>query len=459
MKFLVSLFKHDTFLGVHSAVSSYPEGRQPIMDNQITSAFKGYHHNHDGNIALMTAIILPVITGIAGLAVIYLQGFQQKTMLQSGLDSGVLAGTAMNYKASDADRIAAAEAAFYANVKNGEIFSSDSVAEFVAEGTPKPTFTVKKTSVSGVAVAKVENSLGAALGISNVTIEARAKAAKRQSEPLCLLTLGESAPKSIYVYGNAHLDADCPVQANSEDSEAISISGAQSKLTASIIGVTGGSSGSGISPAPITGTQPVTDPFADLPVPLPGACKMTDAVIKTTQTLNSGTYCGGLNVKTGATVTLNPGIYIMLDGQLLIDSGGRLEGEEVMIALVGKDSTIAMGSDSFAKLTSPVSGTYKNIQFMSDRELSQSKFEEEWTTIKSGATLEYDGVMYLPEQNFWVSGTAHQAIIKAYSPAHAIVTNTVWAQGNAVLEIHQEDRRDIGEVHGSGFNYSARLVK
>ena len=167
-----------------------------------------------------------------------------------------------------------------------------------------------------------------------------------------------------------------------------------------------------ITPAPIRGTEPVSDPYAFLPVPEPSSCLMTNAVIKSSQSLNPGTYCGGLNV------------------------------------------------DSSAKLTSPVSGTYKNMQFMPDRDLSGSKFNAEWSQIFSGATLEYDGAMYLPEQNFWVSGTAHEAVIKAYSPAFALVADTVWIQGNARIEIRQEDRRDIGEVSGkTGFAYSAKLVK
>lgn len=419
-----------------------------------------YARNEGGNIAVITALGLTVLTGVSGLAVIYLQGFQQKTGLQAALDSGVLAGTALGYSASDKMRVSAAEAAFYANSKHGGIFGERSAADFIAEGMPKPTFTVMKAAVSGAAYARIENSLGAAVGISSLDVEVKARATKRDSTPLCLLTLGESAPKSLYVYGNASLSADCAIQANSTDSSAIEVAGTRSSLSASMIGVTGGSSGTAINPSPIRGTVPVDDPYASLPVPETGACLMTGATIKTSQSLSPGTYCGGLTIKTGATATLKPGIFVIKDGQFRIDSGGRVEGHEVLIALVGDDSYIYMGSDSSAKLTSPVDGIYKNIQFMSDRDLSGSKFEEEWSTILSGATLEFDGVMYLPEQKFWVSGTAHEAVVKAYSPAYAMVVDTAYIQGNAVVEVKQMDRRHIGEVSGRvGFGYGAKLVK
>jgi hypothetical protein len=97
---------------------------------------------------------------------------------------------------------------------------------------------------------------------------------------------------------------------------------------------------------------------------------------------------------------------------------------------------------------------------MSDRDVSHSKFEQEWTTIFSGATLDYDGVMYLPEQQFWVSGTGHDVIISANSPSLAIVVEKIWAQGNVVLEITQEDRRGIGKVaQAPGFGFGAMLAK
>ncbi len=414
----------------------------------------------NGNITVISALAVSVLTGIAGLAVIYQQGVHQRTVLQAALDSGVLAGTALRYGSNDAERIKAAEAAFFANADVGSMFGVEPAGEFIAEGAVKPEFTVKKTAVSGTASVKINNSLGAALGVTKLDVAVGAKAKKRETAPLCLLTLGETAPNSIYAYGNAVLDANCPVQANSSDPEAISVTGSKSTISASIIGVTGGSSGSSIKPAPIQGTEPVADPYALLDVPEPGACLMTNAVIKTSGKLAPGTYCGGITVKTGATVTLNPGIYIIKDGQFRTDSGGRIEGSEVLIALVGADSYLYLGSDSTVKLTSPSSGLYKNLQFMSDRTTDDSKFGEEWTQISSGAVLEYDGAMYLPEQNFWVSGTGHQAIIKAFSPTLAMVVDTAWIQGNAVVELRQEDRRNIGNSDGkTGFEYGATLVR
>ena len=77
----------------------------------------------------------------------------------------------------------------------------------------------------------------------------------------------------------------------------------------------------------------------------------------------------------------------------------------------------------------------------------------------SGAELEFDGAMYLPEQQLWVSGTSGDSVFRAYSPSMAVVVDTLWNQGNAVMEVHHEDRRNIGAVSGDvQFQYGARLT-
>ena len=149
----------------------------------------------------------------------------------------------------------------------------------------------------------------------------------------------------------------------------------------------------------------------------------------------------------------------MKDGQFAVNSGATVTGDEVMIALVGADSYIHLMSNSVTKVTSPRDGTYKNIQFMSDRDLTLSKFEQEWTTILGGATLDYDGVLYLPEQQFWVGGAGGDVIINGNSPTIAMVADKIWAQGNAIFEITQADRRAMGLTPENSFAYGARLVR
>jgi hypothetical protein len=184
-----------------------------------------------------------------------------------------------------------------------------------------------------------------------------ATAEKLHSSPLCILALNKTQPASIEIYGNASLKAkDCAVQSNSSDGSGLKLYGSSSFASAADFGVTGGHKGDNWSPEPIGGVDRVVDPFADLPFPDNGPCiNAKSKLSKSEFELEPGTYCGGLNIGAHAVVT----------------------GDEVMIAFGGADSFLYLLSGADVNLTSPTNGTYKNMQFMSDRDLSQSMHEEE----------------------------------------------------------------------------------
>jgi hypothetical protein len=423
---------------------------------------KRFVRDISGNVAIFVAIGFSALAGSAGIALLMVQDNYERTKLQAALDAGALAGTALPFGASDAERIKVAEASFTQNANaGGSMSTSDPDARYVSGSTVKPVFSVSEARVAGTASIKINAGLGAFVGIEDFDVNVDAQAEKISSDQVCVLALNASSPKGIEVYGNAQFNAhDCAAQANSDDSEGMYMNG-NASASASMFGVTGNFEGNAWSPQPTAGIEPTKDPYADVPVPTPGICMdVASKMQQSTVTLDPGTYCGGLNIKADSHVTLNPGIYIMKDGKFAVNSGAVVRGEEVMIAFVGADSFLHLLSQADMNITSPVSGTYKNLAFMSDRDLSSSKHEEEWTTIMGGAKLEYDGVMYLPEQQIWVSGTAHETIIKGYSPTMVMVADKIWSQGNAVYDLYKEDRRGIGLDGGvASFSYGARLVK
>jgi hypothetical protein len=94
-----------------------------------------------------------------------------------------------------------------------------------------------------------------------------------------------------------------------------SLSGSNTKLTASAIDVVktaSNSGGSSSSPTPTTGVTATADPLASLALPdtssltVQSSSRMT---IKDNTTLNPGIYQGGLSIKNRAIVALNAGIY------------------------------------------------------------------------------------------------------------------------------------------------------
>jgi Flp pilus assembly protein TadG len=424
--------------------------------------FKKFLACSSGNVAMIFAFASTACVGVAGVAITFGQINNQKTHLQQSLDAAVLAGTALPYSASASERIDTAMRIFDENSNGAGKFDQETrVRDFKVNQSPEIIFSVKGANVTGNASSLVQGGLASVLGIGSTKITAASSAIRLDSDPVCVLALTPSSPNGLEVYGNASFNANnCAVQANSENSAGMRTYG-KGRASASQFGVTGNFTGTSFEPMPYTDIEPVVDPYKSLPVPIAGPClnvstKLTGESI----TLDPGTYCGGVNIKAGSNITFNPGSYIMKDGTLSINSGSKLTGNEVTIFFVGANSYLHMLSDSEAKLTSPKSGTYKNIQMMSDRDLSASKFNEEWTTILSGAKLDFDGVLYMPEQQFLVSGTAHEAIITGTSPTMMLVTDKIWAQGNAVFNLTQEDKRGIGADTGlATFSYGSRIIR
>jgi hypothetical protein len=256
--------------------------------------------------------------------------------------------------------------------------------------------------------------------------------------------------------GHAELNAtNCAIQANSDNGGAIRLVG-QPMVKGTAIGVTGSFKGSGFSPAPTEGTEPIPDPYAQLPFPPSDACKAKAKAVKiqnTTVSIAPGTHCGGLDLQAGAVVTFEPGIHVFKNGALSINSGADVKGDKVLLAFTGEGSTLYMNGSAKMTLTSPVSGTYANMQFMADRNSS----EMPWGVgLVGNITLQYDGAMYFPGQNIWISGGS---IVTATSPSYAIVGDKVWVQDQSVVTVTQENTRDLEVADAKGYGFGAVLVE
>jgi hypothetical protein len=101
--------------------------------------------------------------------------------------------------------------------------------------------------------------------------------------------------------------------------------------------------------------------------PSVGSCNYTNTVIDgTTQTLQPGTYCGGLTVTNAANVTLAAGIFVITGAPLLVDKGSTLKGSHVGIYLGGANANLAFDTDSTISLSAPSSGPLAGILVYDD---------------------------------------------------------------------------------------------
>jgi hypothetical protein len=390
-----------------------------------------FREREDGQVAVMFALALVPLMAAAGAAVDYSHGNQIRTSLQKALDSAVLAAA---IDASPNWRTVAL------NSFNGNVNAKNSSVR-------TPTFTLEKDVYSGSVSALTETSFMGVVGISSLTVSA-SSAATTAKIPLCVLALNAFDSGAFDMNGNSKFNApNCAVQANSRSSKGMTQEG-KPTANARKFGVSGGHSGGGFSPPPKDGSAAVTDPYAGIPFPAYDACgaKVGKGLVIQggSTTLSPGTYCGGIRMKGGASVTLQPGIYVMVDGSFWLDGGSSATGKEVVIAFTGDDATLRIWGDSTVDLTSPTSGTYKNFQFFQNP--NDDKGRGAWVSIggngntddKSKAT--WDGMAYFPTQNFWVFGNT---VVNINSPAMPLVAGQIWVQGNATLNVSNDNPRNL----------------
>lgn len=250
----------------------------------------------------------------------------------------------------------------------------------------------------------------------------------------CILALDPDVSDALIVQSGGHVFAnDCNVAVNSNSNQALCVtSSQQGSLTATSVSVTGlvdtGCGGT------ITGTlstrQPAAaDPLSSVQLTLADTLSNSLASCKggvydenlskyvATATINPsvgagavGAYCGGLNIaKSGATLTLNPGIYVIRGGGFNVSAGASVQGNGVAIINLnpppptspGKFSPINIAGDGTVNLTAMTTGTLAGIVFYTPRNQGDPG-KVQLNTIHSSATAVIGGTMYFPDQELHI---------------------------------------------------------
>ena len=87
-----------------------------------------------------------------------------------------------------------------------------------------------------------------------------------------------------------------------------------------------------------THTSPVADPYVRLEVPSYPGCTRTRYRLdeRKTETISPGIYCGGIEVAGGATLSLDPGTYILDRGNFAVSGNGTVKGTGVTLVLTSR---------------------------------------------------------------------------------------------------------------------------
>jgi len=311
-----------------------------------------------GNMAIMAMGTLAVVTLVAGGVVDYASLASQNQNLQSVADAAALgAAREMTISKNAREQVQAVASAI--------------VESNVTTGNPKTKASIidKGHAVEVFVTADPKVYFAGPVGANAGPVTARA-VAEVSGSAVCMIGLDTKAKKTLSMRKKSMITATgCAIYSNSTAKDGISIED-NAEVNAGFICSAGGVKTSKklmLDPAPITDCPPINDPLIGRPQPAIGACDFNKKKVAkgAVETLSPGVYCGGLDVQGNA--TLAGGVYIIKDGNLTVDDGGSLTGDDAGFFLTGKDALINFERASTIALKAPRSGPLAGLLFFEDR--------------------------------------------------------------------------------------------
>lgn len=323
-----------------------------------------FPRREDGGTALFFALSFPALAFGIGVAIDYANMLKYKAELQKAADTAALAGAREL-------RMGSANAATIDTVTRNAAFTSLSSLPEGAQASTTSSLLSQSTAVQVNIGLDVKTLMGGLLVPEVKRVNVTATARMRGGAPICVIALNPSASKALNLDKNARLTGTtCAIYSDSTHINGIGTKDS-AVITAALIcssgGVTNGSGG--MTPAPQTDCPGIPDPLAARAAPAVGACAATNLVISSgTQSLNPGVYCGGIKVTGGATVTVNPGTFIIKDGPLTVENNSTLMGSDVGFYFTGSNAGLnfASGANTIS-LSAPVNGLLAGLLFFEDR--------------------------------------------------------------------------------------------
>ena len=398
---------------------------------RFNNLFRRFASDQSGSYVILSALLMPVLVGAAGLGTEVGWWFYKHKNMQSAADSGaVSAATAVSVGGDMTAEANAVTANYgYANAVNN-------VTVTVNQPPQTGNYAANPQAVEVIVNQPQQRLLSALFGTGPVPITARA-VAMPNSGTGCVLALDPTASSAVRVSGSNQLNLiKCNLYSNSSASPSLSVSGS-AQVSANQVGVVGDVSGA----SNITATngirthiQPVADPYANVSPPAePLPCdpkKYTINANGKTNSLSPGCYSGSITVNAGATLNLSAGIYYLDGANLSVAGNATITGTGVTLVFTGSGSnwgTASIGSNAIINLTAPTSGTMQGIVIYGDRNMPVGTA----FNLTGGGTQNFTGAIYLPKANLSFAGGNGTS-----TSCTKIIADTITLTGTSNLQVN-----------------------
>ena len=388
-----------------------------------------------GGVALLFGLGTPVLVFAAAGAVDMAEVMRAKTSLQKAADSAAMTG---------AQQLAAS------TPSATKARTETSATELGLVLAPRWTTSADATADGANRSVRVDLTGTRASLFGTImpawTIKITATAALTSSRPLCVLALQGSGTQVLTLSGSAVMDAQaCLVQSNAD----VQVQGTASLKAGSIRTVA--AANGPMSPAPITDSPAIADPFATLNIAVPTTCNDTGGKTsgQGTITLNPGVHCGDMKISGHAQMVLNPGEHYFVNGQIEFKGQSSLVGSDV-VAIFKGSSSISFSSKASMSLEGRKTGAYAGFVIVTDRSMTTP------FSISTDSARLLHGTLYLPQASLQISGAANR--VADQSPWTVVVAKQLQLTGSPDLMINAGYGSGVPVPSGVGSGGNARLT-
>ncbi len=249
------------------------------------------------------------------------------------------------------------------------------------------------------------------------TIAAEATAQVVVTGRFCMLSLYQGTESGIDVAGNADVTLGCGMAANSQAPNAVTADGTSTVTASHIMAVGGVVNSSNLlgNPQLLPFSDKQSDPLAYLPnPPVPSGCTPLTVQNNETITLEGDRCFSSIDVRSGGTLLLGPGVYTVNGGDITLQGSVRsIAGTApgiggvtfVMTGPNGLAGDLKINAQAELNLHAPTSGDYKGVLFYRDRRASNIEI-----SINGGATSVLEGALYFPQSDIKFAGNAEMDV-------------------------------------------------
>lgn len=391
---------------------------------RFLSRLKNFKSSERGAIGVTMAVAAPVIIGIAGLAVDYNVWKKEQTALKRMTESAAMAAAFAKVDgATDLMPYALADAQ-----KNGLDASRETLNVTFSEGTIAVDIERQSDRFLSSIITRDDVLITALASVDLIEQQEEVtEEVSTSSGGYACITALESDPTrnvGIHMHNTAFIDAaDCGVHSNAVDveqnpwTEQGSIYLRNAHITADFVRAVGdavindwnGNSTSSVTPE--SNVDPIVDPFVNMTPPSAGSCDnngQTVNYVPSPAQLQPGTYCGDIIIQNGGKANFAPGVYNIVDGDLLVRGGASIYDSEGVTFYFGGNNpgkwVIDNGTD--VSFSAPSTGDTAGMLFWQSADASCHDGYNGQNKFAGGADFNFDGVIYAPNCGLVIDNNA-----------------------------------------------------